>query len=254
MTTLNEVVASVADQLARNDLNDQITREIGHAVVRLSRKLTYMTEVRGGLLILNPAQTWYSTFILTDASGLQQTAGRGAVPFANVLDFDYVRYASVEVLTALLTEDGAALLLEGGGDLALVLQGSQLTGSNLLNELPRLHYSEFERWDAHGSLPYRFGYAFNAGQLGIRPEQGGGAVYFSGSVKPQIPVAGTDKSVFFDQAQELVEAAVCKSVCAKYIMDVERAAAFGVLEAELLRDITVETNTKAATGRIAAAW
>lgn len=254
MTTLNDVVASVSDQLARSDLNDQITREIGLAVTRLSRKLTYLTEVRGGVVILNDTSSWYSTFFLTDASGLQGMTNRGAVPFSNVLDFDFVRYASVDVLTALLTEEGDALLLEDAAQIALALEGGQAIAGGLVTELPRLHYREYEQWDSDGAPVYRFGYAVHSGQFGCRPEYGAGAVYFSGHVKPQIPNVGTDTSVFFDQAQELVEAAVCKSVCAKYIMDLERAAAFSVLEAELMADIQIEGNRKAATGRLAANW
>ncbi|UNY40287.1 putative tail adaptor protein [Paracoccus phage vB_PmaP_KLEP18-1] len=252
MTTLNDVVAGVSDQLARYDLNDQITREIGLAITRLSRKLTYLTEVRGGLVLLNPDQAWYSTFFLTSATGLQQTTDRGNVPFSNVLDFDFVRYASADRLTGLLTETGDGLLIENPAEIVLALEGGQANDGGLVMELPRLHYREFEQWDSDGALTYRFGYAVHSGQFGCRPEYGAGAAYFSGHVKPLIPTVGQDTSVFFDQAQELVEAAVCKSVCAKYIMDMERAAVFGVLEAELMADIQIEGNRKAATGRLAA--
>lgn len=254
MTTLNDVVASVSDQLARNDLTNQITREIGLAVTRYSRKLTYLTEVRGGIIVLNNDQVWYPGFFLSEASGLQQTASRGLVPFSNVLSFDFVRYASVDVLTALLVEDGGALLLEGGEALALALEGGQAINGALTTELRHLHYQEFEQYDSDNAPVYRFGYAFHAGQFGVRPDQGGGAVYFSGNVKPLIPTTSTDTSVFFDEALELIEAAVCKSVSAKYLMDIERAAAFGALEAEVFRDIQIETNTKATTGRIKAYW
>lgn len=252
MTTLNDVVSSVADQLARSDLDSQITREIGNAVVRFSRKLSYMTEVRGGLVILNKDQRWYPTFRLTDAAGLQETQGRGAVPFANVISFDYVRHASIDVLTALLTEDDLALLLEGDDEVALALES--IPPNNQMNELCRLPIGEFEEWATFIAPSYLTGYAFYAGQFGCFPEHQGGAIYFSGHVKPLVPEVSTDTSVFFDQARELIEAAVCKAVSAKYIMDLERAAAFGALEAELLRDIQVETNTKATTGRIAPRW
>ena len=254
MTTLNDVVASVSDQLSRSDLNDQITREIGLAITRLSRKLSYLTEVRGGIVLLNPDQVWYSSFFLTAASGLQNMTGRGDVPFSNVLDFDYVRYTSAERLTALLVEDGGALLLEDPEQIALALEGGQAVDGGLVTELPRLHYREFEQWDSDTAPVYRFGYAVHSGQFGCRPEAGAGAVYFSGHVKPQIPTVGTDTSVFFDQALELVEASVCKAVSAKYIQDLERAAAFGLLEAEAMADIQIESNRKAATGRIAANW
>lgn len=254
MPTLSEVTANVADQLSRNDMDAQIIKEIGLAIRRYSREMSYLTEVRGGTLFLAPRQMWYSTFNLTTASGLQGTAGRTVVPFSNVLDINFVRMANAELLEAFLLQNGDPLLTE---DERLILLNNYLADEGnwgWFDVLEKVHHSCFEDQGPWPWPSFAYGYCMYAGQMGLWPSDDNRAVYISATVKPMIPVDADDTSVFFDEAQELIEAAAAKAVCAKYLQDVERATVFGTLEQALWNDIQRETNRKATTGRLMARY
>lgn len=252
MTTLSDVVASIADQLARYDLDQQITKEVGFAVQKYSRKLTYLTEVRGGVILLDPQQVWYSSLNIENASGLQ--AMRRNVPFSNVVKINYVRTADAGAVDALLLENGGALLTDDAKLLMIEKLMTDPTHRGMFDTLAQVHYGDFENDRAYFYPWTVCGYALYGGQFGIWPDRMSRAVYVSASVKPMVPDVPDDESVFFEEARELIEAAAAKQVCAKYVMDAERAAVFGTLESTAYTDIIEETNTKASTGRIAYRW
>lgn len=254
MATLSDIVSSVADQLARYDLNDQITREIGLAVARYSRKLTYLTEVRGGVVFLNEDQTWYPTLSLERAAGLQDTTDRVEVPFSNVVKINHVRFADAERIRAFLLQDGNPLLTEDGELLLVQRFMTDERNWRTMTDLEPIHYTCFERHDSGWPIWGPWGYCVYAGQFAVSPWDRGSAVYVSANVKPLIPDQPDDTSVFFDEARELIEAAAAKGVCAKYIQDIERASTFGTLESQSFLDLQIETNTKASTGKIMARW
>lgn len=256
MLTLSAITKNVADQLSRYDLDEQIGKEIGLAIRRYSREITYLTEVRAGSLILVPGQMWYDNFNVASGTGPQDTRNRVAVPFTNVTAIHAVRHVSREALQPLLLEQGLGPLnLEGDGFLLL----NDYIGANW-NTYPligEVHYMDMERADTFPFPGAVCGYSMYAGQMGVwpsRPDEGAEALYISASVKPLVPDLPDDTSVFFDEAQELIEAAAAKGICAKYLMDAERAAIFGGLETVAFNDLTRESNRKASTGRIRARW
>lgn len=254
MATLSDVVESVSDQLSRYDLDTQISREVGLSCARYSRKLTYLTEVRGGTMLLDPGVMWYPTVNFSTGTAIQSLENRRSVPVTNILNIAFVRTVQRQTLDALLLENGGPLLTEDEKYIYLEQFFTDPNKEGLWDTLRPLHYREYES-DLNWMIPRtRYGYAIYAGQLGIWPDLGAGAVYISASVKPLIPDQSTDKSVFFTEARELIEAAAAKAVCAKYLMDVERAAMFGAIETQAFTDLQEETNMKASTGRIAARW
>ena len=74
----------------------------------------------------------------------------------------------------------------------------------------------------------------------------------SAVVKPIIPSLAADESIWFDQAQELIENAAAAAICRKFIQDGERAQAFQVYETEAWNDLVREGNQKMATGKLRA--
>lgn len=152
MTTLIEVANTVADQLARNDLGPQISKEITNAVIRYSRRLTYLTEVRGGVMLLNDDQVWYDSFSMNPAYGLQPTENRIAVPFKDVVKVNFARYANVGQVQGLLLESNGNLLTENE---QLLLLEQYLSDPSLdtrwYTYLQHEHYGSGEEWGRYMS-------------------------------------------------------------------------------------------------------
>lgn len=215
MTTFLDVRDRVADQLSRSDLSAQIDREIQLAITRYNRRVTWLHEVRAVTLTSVAAQAWYSTVDVSTGAGPQDVAGRTAVDVSDIQSVRYMRTADYD-------------------------------------DLKQVHYSDFERFfDTTGSAGRTAYFTLYAGQIGIWPVPAGVETFTLSVVcKPVIPASATDTSVWFDQAQELIENAAASAICRKFLSDGERAQAFKVFEDAAWDELLAESNKKAATGRI----
>jgi hypothetical protein len=215
MTTLLDVRNRVADQLARSDLNTQIDIEIQLAIARYNRRATWLHEVRSFTLTSVIDQAWYATVDLSTGTGLQDVTGRTAVSVADIQTIHYMRDADFDDLRAMA-------------------------------------YMEFEKlFDTVSGGSRATYYSLYAGQIGLWPVPATVADFtISAMVKPLVPVLATDESIWFDQAQELIENAAAGAICRKFIQDGDRAQAFQVYEAAAWEDVVSEGNKKMATGRL----
>lgn len=217
MTTFLDVRSRVADQLARTDLDTQIDREIQLAITRYNRRVSWLHEVREISLTSVIGQPWYDEVDVSTGSGPQDVTGRTSVAVSDVQKIEYMRDPDYE-------------------------------------DLRQVHYREFERFfDTTGAAGRPAYFTLYAGQVGIWPVPDGVTVYtMSAVIKPVIPALATDQSVWFDQAQELIENAAAAAVCRKFIQDGDRAQAFQVYETEAWNDLVREGNQKMATGKLKA--
>ena len=214
---LGEITARVADMLARSDLDTQITAEIGLAVTKYRRRMGHLTELRDGTITTVADQAWYTTVDLTAADGLQDVSSRTAAPVSDIVRFQYVSLGS-----------GNAPFVEIG-------------------------YPEIKRLqDGTSSGGEPFQYARHAGAIGFWAVPSAAyTVYFSAHVRPPIPSSAGDTSVFFDEAQELIEYAAASQTAEKFTQDSERADRFRHLERDAWSHIVSEGSAKMATGRLA---
>ena len=217
MTTFLDVRTRVADQLARSDLNTQIDREIQLAMARYNRRVSWLHEVREVSLTSVAAQAWYSSVDVSTGTGPQDTTGRTAVDVTDIQKISYMRDPDYD-------------------------------------DLRQVHYSDFEGFfDTTGAAGRPTYFTLYAGQIGIWPVPDGVTIYtLSAVVKPVIPSLAADESIWFDQAQELIENAAAAAICRKFIQDGERAQAFQVYETEAWNDLVREGNQKMATGKLRA--
>ena len=217
MTTFLDVRTRVADQLARSDLNTQIDREIQLAMARYNRRVSWLHEVREVSLTSVAAQAWYSSVDVSTGTGPQDVTGRTAVDVTDIQKISYMRDPDYD-------------------------------------DLRQVHYSDFEGFfDTTGAAGRPTYFTLYAGQIGIWPVPDGVTIYtLSAVVKPVIPSLATDESIWFDQAQELIENAAAAAICRKFIQDGERAQAFQVYETEAWNDLVREGNQKMATGKLRA--
>ncbi len=215
MTTLLDVRNRIADQLSRSDLSTQIDREIQLAITRYNRRVSWLHEVRAATLTTVAAQVWYDSIDISTGEGPQDTTGLTAVAVSDVQQIDYMREANDDP----------------------ILQRS---------------YRDFERlYDVTGASGRVSYFTLYAGRIGLWPEPAGvQAITLSAVVKPQVPASATDTSVWFDQAQELVENAAAAAICRKFIQDGDRAQAFQAYETAAWEDLVKEGNQKMATGRL----
>ena len=217
MTTFLDVRTRVADQLARSDLNTQIDREIQLAMARYNRRVSWLHEVREVSLTSVAAQAWYSSVDVSTGTGPQDVTGRTAVDVTDIQKISYMRDPDYD-------------------------------------DLRQVHYSDFEGFfDTTGAAGRPTYFTLYAGQIGIWPVPDGVTIYtLSAVVKPIIPSLAADESIWFDQAQELIENAAAAAICRKFIQDGERAQAFQVYETEAWNDLVREGNQKMATGKLRA--
>ena len=215
MTTFLDVRDRVADQLARSDLSAQIDREIQLAITRYNRRVTWLHEVRAVTLTSVAAQAWYSSVDVSTGAGPQDVAGRTAVDVSDIQSVRYMRTADYD-------------------------------------DLKQVRYSDFERFfDTTGSAGRTSYFTLYAGQIGLWPVPAGVETFTMSVVcKPVVPSSAADTSVWFDQAQELIENAAASAICRKFLSDGERAQAFKVFEDAAWDELLAESNQKAATGRI----
>lgn len=215
MTTFLDVRNRIEDQLSRSDLSTQIDREIQLAITRYNRRVSWLTEVRGATLTTVIGQRFYGTLDLSAGAGPQDVTGRTAVSVQDVQKVEYMRDADDD-------------------------------------PIEQIDYREFERrFDVSGTTGGAEYFTLYAGQIGLWPTPDAvETLTLSVVVKPQIPTLSTDKSVWFDQAQELIENAAAAAICRKFLQDGDRAQAFQVYETAAWEELVREGNQKMATGRL----
>ena len=228
--TLQTSALKVAKRLSRvnatgtaiTDLEAEIKEEIGATIRYYNRKPWHLTEFRGMVLTTAASQEWYSSVDLTSGDGDQSNSGRSSVDTKEILRIQYMR---------------------------------ENPGSSGLNEpMLRLGYHDFEAL-FEGSTPsgpptY---YTFYAGQIGIWPTPDDAyTLYLSGLVKPVIPTADSDTSVWLDECEEMIVAGASKRVCLNYLRDQERAQEFAAVELAEASQLETEYTLKSSSGRLKA--
>lgn len=228
MATLATVALACAKQLGRvdsagtsiTDLETEIKEQIGETVRYFNRQSFHLTEFRGLTLTTAASTIWYSSVDLTSGDGDQSSTGRTALDTNQILNIQYAR---------------------------------ENPGSSGLNEpLRRISYTHFERLQ-EGSTPQGTPtyFTYYAGQIGIWPTPDAAyTLYFSAHVKPPVPTDDADESVWFTEAQEMIEAGACKRVCLKYLRDAQRATEFAAIEEGVRKELEREYLLKSSTGRL----
>lgn len=228
MATLADTALIVATQLGRvdaggttiTDLEPQIKEEIRNTIRFYNRKPMHLTELRNGEILTVANQTWYSEASIVDAAGDQPLAGRTTLDVEDIIDIHYMR---------------------------------ENPGATGLNEpLSEIPYPVFERL-FEGSVPFGQPEYFTryAGQIGIWPTPSGvNNLYWSGIVRPTVPQADGDTSVWIDQANEMIEAGAARRVCSKYLRNMQWANDFAQIEVLQLQNLEGEQVRKTSSGRL----
>lgn len=238
-TTLATIALNCAKQLGRAnaagtaiaDLGPEIKAEIQQAIRNYNRKPFRLLETRLVTLTTVAGKTWYSTLTFSGDSVA------GGVPIVG----------------------GSGTIYVGGGETATVSVDDVLkidymreTQSSLTAGMGAVPYTRFEQLQegtSAGGLPTL--YTRYAGQIGVYPTPS--AVYtiqFSALMKATIPATDTSVSVWFDEANELIEAAACARVCLKYLRDRERAQEFEAIATGAQEVLWNEYHLKSKTGRL----
>lgn len=229
---LGEIVARIADMMARDDLAPQIRAEVLLALKRYERELWYFNETRGAAVELEAGRGWYDNAkVFSVGSGWD--LGRW-----DITAWDSVAPTLIAVpLTSLLNVDYARLIPHAGG---------------FDDAMRQIDYRTFERWqEGSPSAGQPQAFARYGGKIGIWPTPvGADVLYLSGAFKPLMPVADNDGSVFFREAQELIESCACANVYEKFLRDYDAAAAHRGREAIAIASLRAEAVHKKATGRL----
>lgn len=224
MTTLADVALSCAIQLGRAnqagtaiiDLEAQIKKEIQEAIRNYNRKPWHLTETRNVTLTTVNGTTWYDTVSAASAEGEGEYATSLSV--SDILHIEYMR-------------ENASSLTDG---LYLVRYE---------------YFEQLQEGSTIGGPPTA--YTRYAGRIGIYPTPSDAwALTFSANMKPAIPTADADESVWFNEAAELIEASACGRVALKYLRDTERANEFGSIANGLENELHGEYVRKSKTGRV----
>lgn len=201
-------------------LEAEIKDAIGDAIRQYNREPWHLTEVRAISLSTVAGQNWYNSVDLTAGASDQAIAGRTALDTKEILTIDYAR---------------------------------ENPGSSGLNEpLCRIGYRQFEA-QLEGSTPngpptY---YTYYAGEIGIWPTPDAVyTLYFSANVKPVVPAADSDVSVWLDEYEEMINAAACKRVAIKHLRDRERGLEFTAVEGEMREGLERENLIKTSSGKV----
>lgn len=209
-----------ADGTAIVDLESEIKTEIGETIRFYNRQPFHLTEFRGVTLTTVASTTWYSSVDMTSGDGDQDNTSRSAVDTKEILNLEYMR---------------------------------ENPGSSGLNEpLFKIPYLQFERLQ-EGSTPEGTPqyWTFYAGQIGIWPTPAGAYdLYFSAHMKPVVPTADSDTSVWLTECEEMILAGAAKRVCLKHLRDNERAQVFAAIENSAAMQLEKEHVLKSSSGRI----
>lgn len=217
--TLSTIASNIAGQLVRTDLLSEIKSEIKATIRDFNRRPWYLTEVRGGTFSTVASTAFYSTVDFTSGSTFGDSGD--FTSSTSVKDIVSIKYARVD-------QDG------------------------LDEPLKKIRYRDFEAYrEGSQALGFPDYFCLHSGQIGLWPTPTGvSTVYVTALVKGVVPADDADGSVWFDEAQELVEAGAAKRVCLKYITDVERANIFAGIETDQIRKLDAESARKTGTGRV----
>ena len=216
------------------DLETEIKAEIKNSIRYYNRQPLHILEVRGGILTTEADVTWYST---VDVS----TSVRDSEGF-NIVEVD--GSIVVDATTEVFADD----IL----DIHYMRENPGASGLNEpMREIPYVRFEQLQEGSTASGQPEYF--TRYAGQIGIWPTPGAvHSIYFSALVKPIVPSADTDPSIWFLEANELIECAAARRVCSKWLRDADRAASFAAEESQLYRRMYGEYISKSTTGRIKA--
>lgn len=228
MATLSETALIVADQLGRvnadgsaiTDLETQIIAEIRNTIRFYNRQPMHLTEVRNGEIVTVSGQTYYDTANIDMAAGDQIVGGETTIDITDIIDIHYMR--------------------ENPGESGL---------NEPLREVPYILFERlFEGSVPSGQPEY---YTLYAGQLGIWPTPSGeNPLFWSGIVRPTVPSAAGDTSIWFTYANEMIEAGAARRVCSKYLRDQQRADYFAQIEALQLQNLQSEHVRKSSSNKL----
>lgn len=214
MATLANIRSNVAAKLVRSDLSSQIDKQIGAAVRFYRRKPWEFTEMRVGEISTVASQAEYDAVDFTGGVGAQ--ASRTTVSMDDIIDIETIRQP------------------DAGGYV-----------------LTRIPYREFEKWREGASGATASYWTRYADRLLFYPIPSGvQALEVSATVKPIVPVASGDNSVFFDRCPEMIEEYAAEKVCEEYLRNPGKAAVHRAARFEQERVMNSETRRRTATGRI----
>ena len=228
--TLHVSALNIANQLGRvnsegteiTDLESGIKEEIRNAIRHYNRMPSHLTELRGGILNTQVGVYWYDTVNVNEAHGFQSTDSRQTINVEDIINLHYMR------------------------------ENPGLSGLN--EPLDEISYQHFERL-FEGSVPQGQPelYTRYGGQIGIWPTPSDEyPLYWSGIVRPIVPVEDNDDSVWFRHQRELIETSAAARVCAKYLRNKEWQMSFKEIEASEYNAFQVEYTQQASSGRIKA--
>lgn len=223
--TLATVALNCAKKLGRAnaagdailDLEAEIKGEIAETIRFYNRQKFALTEFRGVELTTVAGTTWYSSVDLTNGDGDQDNTGRSAVDVKDITRITYMR---------------------------------DNTGTP--EAISQVDYKRFESWfegNAPNGGPNYF--TMYAGQIGLWPTPDDAyTIYFSAHVKPAVPTADSDDSVWLTEAGEMIEAGALKRVCVNWLQDAERAQHFAAIEKSARDVLAMEYALKTSSGRV----
>ncbi len=218
MANLGEVVARVADMLARNDLNNQIRAEILRAIERFETQPWAFTEVLNATLTTVVGQAWYPT--VAASAGLSQATFPGDIAASRIVRVDWI--------------------------------GNPADDDWLIE----LDFATFQRWqETDGTLGDPYHWTRYAGRIGLYPTPD--AVYslsVSGLMRPPALTNDTETSIWFDRAGELIETRAAATVAAKFLADPERARMFAEIATGAEMALIAESGRERGTGKLKPCW
>jgi hypothetical protein len=217
--TLATITANVVSQTLRSDLEAEIKAEIKASIREFNRRPWYLTEVRGGTFATVAGTEFYNSVDFTAGASYGDSTDFTATTSAK--DVVSIRYAKIEDGSIDIPLDPVPYR-----DFEALREGSQTSGyPNIIT--------------------------LYAGQIGVWPIPTNAlTIYISATVKGAVPSSDTDGSVWFEEAQELIEASAAKRLYAKYIKDTESALVHQEIERGQIRAILAEATRKMGTGRV----
>lgn len=223
MANLGEVVARVADMLARTDLNTQIKAEVQQTIKHYECKPWAFTEHLDATLTTVAGDAYYET--------VDATAGEGLVTFSAAVAVERIVSIADVVIDRGPDQHNAPLAQWRFTDIKSAVESTSSQGE-----------------------PYHW--ARYAGRLILYPVPD--AVYtirLSGVFMPPIPAEDSDTSVWFDRAQELIEMGALLRVASKYrVLDDGETVKFAGLVQSAEAALRGESNMQRRTGRIKPQW
>jgi hypothetical protein len=242
MSDLATTALTVAKMLGRAntagtailDLEAEIKVEVKNAIRHYNRKPLHLLETRGGTLTTTADVTWYSA--VNVSSAVRDSEG----------------FNIIEVDGSIVATAATSIFVDQIIDIHYMRENPGASGLNEpMREIPYVRFEQLQEGSTATGQPEYF--TRYAGQIGIWPTPGAAhTIYWAGLVKPVVPSEDNDPSIWFTEANELIEAATAQRVSAKYLRDDQQAAKFAAIEAGAYQQLRGEYVSKSTTGRIKA--